>query len=142
MKKKNTDIVGASDVIVANHHTGPIVLPRIYEVNVTGDVTKNIVLCIERTIPAGETTEARIPRAEWDLRLKRGDALKALMDRGFLSIVRKIGEVDFRTQDVSDLVVPPHLRGDAQEADSKTPAGGRVAAALDRKRMTVGTVTL
>ena len=139
-KKVITNVTG--DVIVANHHTGPIVLPRIYEFNESGDVTKNKALCRERIIPAGETSETKIPRDEWDLRLARGDALRALMDRGFLSIVRRIGEVDFRTQNVSDLIVPPHLQGEQQVAQSKTPAGGRVAAALDRKRMQVGTVTI
>ena len=139
-KKVITNVTG--DVIVANHHTGAVVFPRIYEFNASGDVTKNKALCRERTIPAGETSETKIPRDEWDLRLARGDALRALMDKGYLSVVKRVGEVDFCTQDVSDLVVPPHLRGDSQEADSKTPAGGRVAAALDRKRLTVGTVTL
>lgn len=135
-------ITSGADVIVANHHTGPIVLPRIYEVNTTGDVTKNKILCGERTIPAGETAGVKIPRDEWELRLQRGEALRMLMDRGALSIVRRMGEVEFRCQSTSDLVVPPHLRGDTQEDESKTPKGGRVAAALDRSKLTVGTVKL
>ena len=125
-----------TDVILANHHTGPIVLARVYEVNTSGDPTKNKIRFPSRTIPAGEAGQdgkVGIPKEEWDFR-KQNPVIKALFDRDCMTIVKKAGEVDFRSMSTSDLVVPPHLAAEEAEAESQTPKGGRVAAAVDRNR--------
>lgn len=129
-----------ADVIVANHHTGPIIFARIYEPNVTGNPTNNKIMFDKRMVPAGEAIA--IPKVEWAMRLDRQPLIGVMMDRGWISIGKRVGEVDFRTQSLSDLVVPPHLAGDSAEDESKTPTGGRVAAALDKKRTKPGTATI
>ena len=129
-----------TDVILANHHTGAIVLARVYEINASGDPTKNRIQFEKRVIPAGEAVIC--PKVEWAMRLEKAPMLQALMDKGWLSLARRTGEVDFRTQSLSDLTVPPHLQGDTVEDSSKTPKGGRVSAALDRKQLKMETGTL
>ena len=103
------------DIIIANHHTGPIVLPRMYAPNTSGDPAAMIKMLESKTIQPGGTE--LLSATEWEIR-KVSPALKYYLDNGHLSMVKRAGEVSIDTGATVDLEVPEHLQADQDGAVS------------------------
>jgi hypothetical protein len=107
----------AKDILLANHHAGPITLPRVYQPNAGGDPAAMQTSCESRTIQPGHVES--IPAAEWELRLPAGAAgknstLQYYLDHKHLEVVKRAGEVDVNTGAIGVLEVPEHLQADQE----------------------------
>lgn len=97
------------DIILANHHTASIVLPRIYNPNVSGDPAQMTIRVDSVIIAPGHTHV--MTATEWELR-KSSEALQYYLDHHILSLVKRTGEVDITTDVTKELEVPEHLQAD------------------------------
>lgn len=128
------------DVIVANHHTGPIQFPRMYHPNVDGDPAKMNLKFDAKTIQPGGCV--LVSSLEWAER-KKVPAIAYYLDHGHLAVVRREGQVDQDIDYTTQLEVPEHLQADqdgATTAESKIGDGVQVKASL--RRTAKGTATV
>jgi hypothetical protein len=112
------------DIFIANHHTGAIVLPKVYNPNATGDPAQMQLRLDAIHIPSGGV--ARISASEWEHR-KKSVALQYYLEHGHLEQVRRVGEVDVDTGVTAELEVPEHLRPDDEGNVAVTSAADPAA---------------
>ena len=127
------------DVIIANHHSAPIVLARIYAPNLKGDPADMRLNFEQVHIPSGGT--ATLTATEWEER-KKQPSVQYYLDQGYLSQVRRAGTAEVTGDSTLDLEVPEHLQVDQEGAvtvDSAT-GDGTVKAKITKATKSTTTV--
>lgn len=97
----------SNTVLIANQHTGAILIPRKGQV---GIALNPLVLA------AGQVTEVSVE--EWDIR-KVHPVVQHYLDKGLLIEVSKIGPVPVLDSTSTDLelIIPENLRSDSQQGE-------------------------
>lgn len=129
----------ATKIRLANHHTGPIVLPRIYNPNISGDPAQMTARCEATLIASGGFHD--MEPAEWELR-KKSPALQYYLDKGIMSVVKPSQGVDIVTDRTIELEIPEHLQADDEGAVSATSAADPSVKVKAKLTTTKGSVTL
>lgn len=127
------------DIIIANRHAGPIVLPKVYLPNTSGDPAAFVQTFPERLLEPGHATT--IGATEWEVR-KVSQALQYYFDHGHLELVKREGEVLIQTGGTAVMEIPEHLQNDSEGGITVDSVTGDGAVSAKLRSAKKGTVTL
>jgi len=99
----------AKDIYLANRHSAPVILGRMYNPNISGDPAAMKIRFEQRSIMPGHVEV--VPGDEWDLR-KGTEIIKYYLDQRILEIVKRDREVEVTNEVVAELEIPEHLQPD------------------------------